>query len=1059
MASFKKDKQPALERPSLPDPTWWAVLGCFVLSGFAALLYETAWLRQFSVVFGTSELAVSAVLASYMGGLALGATVAARWVSHVRRPVLTYGLLELGIAVSALTVPLILQLARGVQQAVLGGQPEPYDATGLGPSLFWLLTAFLVLMVPTGLMGATLPLLVRHAVRRDDEVGRRTGLLYAGNTVGAVAGTLVAACVLLPAVGLWQTLLVGAGVNAAVFALAAWLSQQMSPLSPDAAAQQPTLSNHEKDDARSRWVLPLMLGSGIASFTYEVLWARLLGHLLGASTFAFATMLASFLAGIALGSAVSSRLATDRARSVLGLTIAQAGMGILSIGVFLSLDYLPGLARRLGAGEQAGLWANLGLAACVLLPATCCIGATFPFAVRILSRQPADASRAAARVYAWSTLGAISGAVLAGFIFIPMLEHAGTARLAVALNLILAAAAALLRPEPIGRRTVTWAAVGAVVVAIAPFPEPWRLLGSSPLAAIPPAGRVVHLGVGHTASILVAESGAYFDLRSNGLTEAGIAMRGSRPGAEPGRWLGALPSIARPEAKNALVVGFGGGVAVSGVGPWINEVDVVELEPEILDANRVIAKFRQHDPLSDPRVRLIVGDARGVLALTEKRWDVIASQPSYPWTSGASHLYTREFVRLAKEHLTPGGVFVQWIGSRMVDQEIFQALASTLLGQFEHVRLYLRDSGRVLFLASDEPVAPEEHVTALHDAHLSYFHNLGVLSPEDVVAGLVLDDPDLRKLCSDVLPNTDDHNRLATSSVRALHEPLGDNGVLRLAGQYDALVSHGSVFHNHPSLTINWIRIVQRLHYTGFPARAQTVSKACPNEIQRLQALALLADLGHHRDEVRRLLQRVLTIDPENTNARFSFVRPWIKELARGTAPADITAQAERLTGPEAAVIKAWGFIGQGEWTEVRALDETLARSGGTDRCLAMAAYLRAAWRNKFSEHGGARDLATQALTLIETALAVEPTSANHRLRADAARLAGKSHALLATTYRLVEIYENQFRKNPPPQVRTQYERATRDAWESLQQLVGQTSVEPHRVTNLMTRLNRLAPP
>ena len=200
-----------------------AVLACFALSGFAGLLYQTAWMRQFSVVFGTSELAVVAVLASYMAGLAAGAAAAARWIRRVRRPVLVYGLLELGIAVSALLVPLALRAARGVYVWLFGGRPELPEAGLVTHWIFFLIASFLILSVPTVCMGATLPLLTRHVVRRPDQIGRRVGLLYATNTAGAVAGTLTAAFVLLPRVGLQTTVWAGVGVNLLVFVIAVWI--------------------------------------------------------------------------------------------------------------------------------------------------------------------------------------------------------------------------------------------------------------------------------------------------------------------------------------------------------------------------------------------------------------------------------------------------------------------------------------------------------------------------------------------------------------------------------------------------------------------------------------------------------------------------------------------------------------------------------------------------------------------------------------------------------------------------------------------------------------------
>src|SRR5882672_8447143 len=205
--------------------TFALLLVCFFLSGFSALLYETAWTREFAFVFGTSELAVVAVLAAYMGGLALGAALAARVAPRIRRPVLAYGVLELGIALWALALPYAIRAVSALYLGWLGGLDALPETLGLATHAFHLIGAFAVLVPCTALMGATLPLLANYAVTRDDQIGSRVGLLYAANTTGAIAGTVAAAFALLPALGLRQTVHVGAAVNALVFAAAAALAR------------------------------------------------------------------------------------------------------------------------------------------------------------------------------------------------------------------------------------------------------------------------------------------------------------------------------------------------------------------------------------------------------------------------------------------------------------------------------------------------------------------------------------------------------------------------------------------------------------------------------------------------------------------------------------------------------------------------------------------------------------------------------------------------------------------------------------------------------------------
>ena len=385
---------------------------CFLLSGCAALVYQIAWTREFALVFGTSELAVATVLAAYMGGLALGAWLVERWLPRISRPVRVYAALELGIAVGAvLLVPALLLASRTLLAAWFGGQDSPPSSEHVAISAFYLASAFVALAIPTTLMGATLPLLARHAVQEQGQIGRRIGFLYAANTAGAVAGALATAFVLLPALGLRRSVWVGATLNLLVFLLAAWLVRRER----DAGRGAPGSGHHEHAPIRFAigappgpgWVLPLMLLAGAISFMHEVLWTRMLAQIVGSSIYAFGVMVGSFLAGIALGGAAGALLARDRERSIDALAAALLAAGVWAAIAFLLLD-----AR---VPEQAGLSRNLFLGFLLLLPLTFAIGLTYPLAVRILADRPEEAAPASARVYAWNTVGGIGGSLAAGF--------------------------------------------------------------------------------------------------------------------------------------------------------------------------------------------------------------------------------------------------------------------------------------------------------------------------------------------------------------------------------------------------------------------------------------------------------------------------------------------------------------------------------------------------------------------------------------------------------------------------------------------------------------------
>ena len=746
---------------------------CFLLSGFSALLYQTAWMRQISVVFGTSELAVATVLAAYMGGLALGAWLAGRYLHRITRPVLFYGVLEAAIGLSALAVPWLLKLAGLGYVWLLGGQESLPDASGPGQGLFYLAATFAVLCIPTACMGATLPMLSRYAVRADSQLGTRIGQLYAVNTAGAVAGTLAAAFLLLPTLGLFGTVVVGGAVNLLVFAIAAVIAIGVddAAVGDDVEVPAPVLDAGTGQRAGLHWILPLILFSGVLSFVYEVLWTRLLSHVLGGSLVAFASMLASFLAGIAIGSYIAARLAGDRQSAWRGFVLCQLGIAVTSALIY---ELLPLIAL-----PWAGLGRNWTLAVMVLMPATLFIGATFPFAVRLLARSAADAGPASARVYSWNTLGAILGAVGAGFFLVPLLQYEGVIRWAVCLNLALAfLTCVLLAPQRHRLHYRVWggATALAMVVGLVLYRPAWPedILRRSPLSFGSIDAELRFYGVGRSATVLLFEREDRFYLRTNGLPEAAPRRKGEKFVRLPGQQvLSTLPVLARPDARDMLVVGLGGGVVIENLAPTLQRVDVLELEPEVLRANRAIAAQRNIDPLADPRVAISINDARNALQLTDARYDAIVSQPSHPWTAGASHLYTREFMSLASEHLRDGGVFLQWMNVSFVDASLLKALCATLMDVFAHVRVYSWSSEVLFFLASDAPLDMERQI-ALTGRPLDdrqHYGAKGIDALEDVLATLLLDEEGVRAFSAGGDLLTDNRNRMAMESAH-LRETL-----------------------------------------------------------------------------------------------------------------------------------------------------------------------------------------------------------------------------------------------------------------------------------------------
>jgi spermidine synthase len=946
---------------------------CFFVSGFAALVYETAWTRELSFVFGTSELAVSAVLAAYMAGLALGAAVAARIVARIRRPVLVYGLLELGIAAAALAVPFAIQGVMRIYLGWLGGLSAPPETMGLTTALFHLAGSFVVLVPCTALMGATLPLLARHAVHSDEQIGPRIGLLYAVNTAGAICGTLVTAYLLLPELGLRRCIYVGALANGVVFLAAAALARTVPPRAE--SAPDPTSTSGVP------LILPLMAVSGFTSFAYEVLWARMLGYVLGASTAAFATMLASFLLGIALGSAAASRFARSRSAAATGFVIAQIGAAVGAWSAYQMADRLPEFAMGLSwTGGQ--LPASALASVLVMLPFTLCIGATFPFGVRLLAEGPEAAARASGRVYAWNTVGSIGGSIGAGFFLLPMLGLEGTLVVGVFLNLLLAAAAAAVYTGARHGLMVGGAAlVAAVGLLLSPPGPPIELLRGA-LGSTERDGALSFLAVGRSATVTLFETPPGWRLATNGLPESTIERAGNpRDRYQPSRWLALLPTLVRPETRDMLMIGLGGGATLGSIPPSLEAIDVIELEPEVVAANRFLSDVRLGgDPLADPRVNLLIGDARGALMLADARYEAIVSQPSHPWTSGASHLYTRDFFSLVRSRLSPDGIFVQWIGLAFVDTDLLRSLLATLNDVFPHVEVYRPfGSQGILFAASARPVDLRESVPRALELAPVQLGQVGLYGIEDVIADCVLDAETTRRISSDAPLITDDHNRLATSAYRLGDPAVRRRGIERLLKGNDALAERLDGLD--PAL------LMRTLMAEGGALRAQVMANRLSGGEREMALGWVLYDAGNSKKAALRFA-KALELSPGMLSAASGLA------ITRPALVGDF-GLPERVR----AVSQGMVALSTRDMEKLRLLDDVLAEWPAGSLLFREAVRLRVAWR----VGEGTPERAQEALDLMDVLLTRKGAVSDYLARAEAARLAGRPDPAWASLVRVSE--------------------------------------------------------
>ncbi len=976
-----------------------------------------AWMRQFSTVFGTSEIAVATVLAAYMGGLALGAAISGKLVELIRKPVFFYGILEAAIAASALFVPVALSIAAWLYGSVLGGQESLPNAEGLGQPLFYFFVAFAVLVIPTACMGATLPVLTRYVVTRDDQISGRVGGLYAINTLGAVGGALIAGFVLLPKLGLQGTIWCGVAINLLVFVLAVLVdklsSNDLATAENEALAASQELSEiaEQAPSMSNAWlILPIMTLSGVCTFVYEVLWTRLISHILGGSVAAFAIMLGSFLTGIAIGSIIASRLAKTRSQAATAFVVSQLGIAVTSILIYYSLN------QYVTAGIE--YQSKVILAFLVLMPATLFIGATFPLAVRVYASGVGSAARSSARVYAWNTLGAIAGAAIAGFFLVPLLKYEGAIRAMVLLNTLLAILVAVTLVSN-RRLPILISALLFLSIAFAYHPRlPENVLRFSPIDSVA-KGEILFYDVGRSSTVLLYQDEGSFVLRNNGLPEAGALPLGAPNALANQRLLGAMPVLARPDIKSALIVGLGAGSAVTGVPPTVEEIDVIELEPKVIEANRLITDRRKYQPLQDPRVSLVINDARSALALTSKTYDMVVSQPSHPWSAGASHLYTREYMQMVSDHLNDDGVYLQWINSQFVDEALLKSLCATILDVFPNVRIYQWSPQVLFFLASDAPMDIERQILEtgrpFTDAPLFYLE-LGVAAVEDSIAALMMDEEGVRDFALGSRVITDDFNMMAMESARVSREGR-ELSIEKLADTFRPWIpalNPNSWVHQELGNDLVFTRIAEK--YAALITREYSSELVLTlGEARNANSLLLASTLLRSQGEIENAeaaLAAAAIAMPGSNYAKYAVVEPWLRfiglEDAQEQVPAGVLQTVETMTGVSRVVVDAAMALTRRDIQMVADLDAQLSSAGTADPWFAEAVKLRVDWRNAVTNPGLKEEFADQAWQILDLAMANKNDHEFFAMRIVSAAEAGRVNEVMESTRAYLNVVEFQ---------------------------------------------------
>lgn len=831
----------------------------FFASGAAALAYEHLYQKLLGRALGASSAGTAAVLVAYMGGLGLGSLAASRWAARTRQPFRAYALVELGGALGALLVPPALA---ALTRALVEGSSEAGT-----PAAIRFLLATLVAAPPAFLGGLTLPLGARM-VGADGAaaaiVARRAALLYGANTLGAALGVLTSTYALVPGLGVSGTLHAAAAVNVAL-ALTALLTERLSGAHagvavPVAEAPVATDAPDAPDAALSARRAALgALASGFIGLALEVVWFRLLAVVIGASVFAFGLMLFAFLVGSGAGASLAARGRLGRAgpRALVLLHLAAAATILAGVPLWDRAPLLFIAVGRLAPGFVLAESTRLCAALVLLVPPTLLLGAALPLLFRLARTRGAVAS-AVGRLYALDTVGAVAGALVATYVLLPRLQSRAAL---VGLALATAAAALLYARRPRGL-ALTGAAVGALTVAAALLPW-WDTtrLNSGANAYFAPGftdiERTLYAAEDPaTGLVTVVEKAGTKTLLQNGKFEGNDSFE-----VRDQYLFSLLPLLFVERHEAALNIGIGTGATLRAILAFpFRHVEAVDLSARVVEAARRFFPTVNGGALDDARARVRVEDGRHHLLATTRRYDLVSIELSSIWLSGTGELYNREFYRLVRERLAPGGVLQQWLQLHHITRRDLATVLETVRAELPHVTLWVSGHQGVI-VASERPLTIDGPTVAgwstASPERGALLAASGLIHPFAALGHLYLGERDAARLIADVasdegvaaeaLLSTDDRPLLEYSTPRGNLLPRAYADNLALLGRY-AMVDLGEVLRAPPPLAA--IAAAYACRERGFLDEARVQAKAAGPLAEAPEHAALRAALADPRPPV-----------------------------------------------------------------------------------------------------------------------------------------------------------------------------------------------------------------
>lgn len=703
-----------------------AVVFLFILSGICGLVYEVAWAKYLALFIGSTGYSHMIVLAIYMGGLALGAFYWGKYSDKITNQLQLYGILEIAIGVYCLAYPFIIGVAGDVfihAASSFGG------ATNKGGLLVLkFILSFITLILPTFLMGGTLPILTRFVSKKISDSGKDVAVLYYINSFGAVIGTGLAGFFLIRKFGVETTVWMAAFFNILIGLAALIISKPVKKSQPKTQIAVKKDSNEQiYSNAEIRIAVYTALAAGFVAMLYELAWIRLLSNILGSTTYSFTLMLIAFISGIALGSLFVSFVIRRIKNLVAFLAACQLGTAISMLMMLPLYERLPWFLMKLSVQipnqpENFSTFLTLEFLLCfaIMVLPTIFSGMSLPVASRIANRDISFSGKSIGSIFSINTLGTVAGALLTGLLLIPLLGVKSTLELGVLLNGLLGIF--ILFKSGVSKQLKLAFTVIFVVLALGYrilFPE-WNqnFLISGVFRTLYTQGvpsykefknqqnegqKILWYKEGVNANVTVRES--QFDgVIQKSLVINGKADASSAADLHTQILLGQIPLMLNPNSGDALVIGLGSGITCGSVLRHpVKSLDVVEIASEVVECNHFFYS-ENNNFMADPRVKIYIDDAITQLKTSSKKYDYIISEPSNPWIAGISNLYSVEFFNLCKERLNTNGVLTQWFHTYDVNNDIFRLVLSTISEVFPFVSIWKASDADIIILASANPL-------------------------------------------------------------------------------------------------------------------------------------------------------------------------------------------------------------------------------------------------------------------------------------------------------------------------------------------------------------------